>query len=257
MWQLDGNFSSSVPPYSLLDASPLATGTDYSFGTNGSGYQFLQTLVFSSPAKKLVVPNSSAPNGGPGATRTNQWTMVIDVKLDAMQPYAGLIQFNPLNNLLASSGASASLAWNIVTVDNTGNVGSSKSLIFGPDGNPAIAYSDSTNFGLKFARYDGAAWVLDSPASASSYVGVSSALAFGPDGRPAISCRSMTNGGVYLNRFNGGAWACFGVDGDGESPLSSNASFAFGPDGRHAIDYFETTNGDLRLSRRGIFTPKP
>ena len=96
LWQLDGNFSGNPPEYPL-DAATLSAGVDYSFSSD-SGYQFLQTQPFPNAAKRLTVPNPTGPNGGPGATRTNQWTMVMDVKLDALQTYAGLIQLNPLNN---------------------------------------------------------------------------------------------------------------------------------------------------------------
>lgn len=82
-----------------LDASSLTAGADYSFGSE-SGYKFLQTQPFSSSAKRLTVNNST----GPGATHTNPWTVVMDVKFDAFQPYAGLLQFNPTNNTDVSTG---------------------------------------------------------------------------------------------------------------------------------------------------------
>ena len=99
VWQLDSNFSGVLPAHVALDASSLSAGADFSFGSDGAGYQFLQTQAFTTPAKRLTVTNSAGPNGGPGATRTNRWTMVMDVKLDGMQPYAGLVQLNPLNNI--------------------------------------------------------------------------------------------------------------------------------------------------------------
>jgi hypothetical protein len=97
LWQLNGSFSGTLPSHLPLDGSTLTPGSDYSFAGDG-GYQFLQTQPFAAAAKRLTVANPSGPNGGPGATRTNQWTVVMDVKLDALQPYAGILQFNPLNN---------------------------------------------------------------------------------------------------------------------------------------------------------------
>jgi hypothetical protein len=97
IWQLDVGFVGTLPSHPALDASSLTPSTDYSFATDGS-YQFLQTQAFSSPAKRLTVVNPTGPNGGPGATRTNQWTVVMDVKFDAFQPYAGILQFNPANS---------------------------------------------------------------------------------------------------------------------------------------------------------------
>ncbi|MEK7952896.1 hypothetical protein [Luteolibacter soli] len=97
VWQLDVGLGGTLPSYTALDASSLTYPADYSFATDGT-YQFLQTQAFNSPAKRLTVTNPTGPNGGPGATRTNQWTVVMDVKFDAFQPYAGILQFNPANN---------------------------------------------------------------------------------------------------------------------------------------------------------------
>jgi Concanavalin A-like lectin/glucanases superfamily len=97
IWQFDGGLVGTLPSYAPLSASSLAFGVDYSFSSDG-GYQFLQTQVFNSSVKRLTVTNTTGPNGGPGATRTNQWTVVMDVKFDAFQPFAGLLQLNPANN---------------------------------------------------------------------------------------------------------------------------------------------------------------
>lgn len=97
LWDLDSSFSGYYPSYAPLDASSLTAGTDYSFATDGAGYTYLQTQVFTPAAKRLTVTNPIGANGGVGATRTNQWTVVMDVKFDAMQPFAGLIQCDPAN----------------------------------------------------------------------------------------------------------------------------------------------------------------
>src|SRR5690349_4977152 len=94
IWQLDVGFGGTLPSHTALNATSLTSGVDYSFATDGS-YQFLQTQPFNSPAKRLTVTNPTGPNGGPGATRTNQWSVVMDVKFDAFQPYAGILQLNP------------------------------------------------------------------------------------------------------------------------------------------------------------------
>lgn len=93
LWQLNGDFSGQATP---LDASSLTAGVDYSFASDG-GYQFLQTQPFATAAKRLTVANPTGPNGGPGATRTNRWTVIMDVKFDALQQYAGVLQLDPAN----------------------------------------------------------------------------------------------------------------------------------------------------------------
>ena len=99
VWDLDSTFDGYFSYFTPLNASSLTAGTDYSFGTDGSGYTFLQTQPFSANTKRLTVTNPSGVNGGPGATRTNQWTVVMDVKMDALQTYAGLLQLDPANSL--------------------------------------------------------------------------------------------------------------------------------------------------------------
>ena len=74
----------------------LAAGTDYTFA-NDVNYFFLQTQPFATAAKRLTVPNSTGPNGGPAATRTNQWSVVMDVRFDSLSPFAGILQLDPAN----------------------------------------------------------------------------------------------------------------------------------------------------------------
>src|SRR5687767_14385203 len=47
VWQLDAGFSGMLPSHMALDASSLSEGVEYSFGSDGAGYQFLQTQPFS------------------------------------------------------------------------------------------------------------------------------------------------------------------------------------------------------------------
>lgn len=172
VWQLDAGFSGMLPSHTALDASSLSAGVEYSFGSDGAGYQFLQTQPFSTPSKRLTVTNPAGPNGGPAATRTNQWTMVMDVKLDGMQPYAGLIQLNPLNNIdvtiyvgspnnvtgtlqpaLSAAGAIAVGTWYrlAITCGNNGAGGISTQKVYlngVPNGTPRTAAFDGT-FGLQ------------------------------------------------------------------------------------------------------------
>ncbi|RYD50219.1 MAG: hypothetical protein EOP85_00015 [Verrucomicrobiaceae bacterium] len=97
MWDLDSGFSGYHASIQPLDASSLVAGSDYTFATDGSGYTYLQTQVFAPASKRLTVTNPTGPNGGGSPTATNQWTVVMDVKMDGLQSYAGLIQLDPAN----------------------------------------------------------------------------------------------------------------------------------------------------------------
>ncbi len=97
IWDFDSSFAGYFPSYTPINAASLTAGTDYSFASDGSGYTFLQTQPFTTAAKRLIVTNPTGANGGGGATRTNRWSIVMDVKFDAFQPYSGLVQLNPDN----------------------------------------------------------------------------------------------------------------------------------------------------------------
>ncbi len=60
------------------------------------------------------------------------------------------------------------------------------SIQFGPNGQPAVAYSMSSSTDLGFALFDGSTWALSTVARTGANV-QSHALAFGPDGQPAIA----------------------------------------------------------------------
>jgi len=91
-----------------------------------------------------------------------------------------------MNRLLLNAVGVVLPRWRLTTVDSVGDVAYYTSLAFGPDGQPAISYTDNGNWDLKFARYNGSAWSNQTVDSAGN-VGLYTSLAFGPDGQPAIS----------------------------------------------------------------------
>ena len=97
VWDLDSTFDGYFTHFAPLSAASLVAGNDYSFGTDPSGYTFLQTQIFTPATKRLTVTNPTGPNGGGIPTRTNQWSVVMDVKFDAISPFAGFLQLDPAN----------------------------------------------------------------------------------------------------------------------------------------------------------------
>ncbi len=88
-------------------------------------------------------------------------------------------------------------AWNIETVDSTGDVGMSPSLALDSSGNPHISYTDWTNKNLKYARWTGSAWsieVIDAIGDVSgSHLCAHTSLALDSEDRPHISYYDATN----------------------------------------------------------------
>ena len=97
LWDFEGTFASYWTCFVPVTADGLTPGTDYSFASSG-GYSYLQTQPFTTAAKRLTVVNNSGANGWPGAAaRTNQWSVVMDIRFDALAPYAGILQMDPAN----------------------------------------------------------------------------------------------------------------------------------------------------------------
>ncbi|MDB6070678.1 MAG: hypothetical protein JWL81_1849 [Verrucomicrobiales bacterium] len=132
LWQFNGNFAPAQAGFRAVNASTLTAGTDYSFAVDGAGYHYLQTQIFTPATKRLTVPSPNLTNGGVGASRTNQWTVVMDVKFDTVAPYAGFLQLDPANasdvTFYAQPGSQAGKAWVIsgnagVSADNALTLG--------------------------------------------------------------------------------------------------------------------------------------
>ncbi len=78
-------------------------------------------------------------------------------------------------------------------VDPKPGNGAHCSLAFGPAGQPAVSYYDSTGKDLKYATYDGLAWRI-SKVDLRGDTGRDTSLVFLPNGQPAISYFDVTNG---------------------------------------------------------------
>ena len=142
--------------------------------------------------------------------------------------------------------------WGITTVDvgNIGDIGdmdSYTSLAFHPlSGKPAISYYDLSDSVLKYASFNGAAWVItpvDSIDSASiREENGATSLAFDTSGNPAIAYSDdgyVHNGILKYAHFNGATWDITSIDpggcvGEGVSlafdPVSGNPSISYTAD---------------------------
>ena len=96
LWNFDGNLN----PRYYCQAPVTANGFTplYAEATIGGQAATVLELPVLAGAQKLGLPNAGGANGGPGATRTNQWSLVMDVKFQALAGFAGLIQTNPANS---------------------------------------------------------------------------------------------------------------------------------------------------------------
>ncbi|PKG33493.1 IPT/TIG domain-containing protein [Methanoregula sp.] len=146
--------------------------------------------------------------------------------------------------LLVSGVAAASefAPWSTQTVDSGGKVGQYSSVALDASGNPAISYYDQTYGDLKYASWEGTAWVIttvdaskrssggwsywgwgnswDHDAAYQKWyhgtekVGEHSSLAFDSSGRPRISYYDESKGDLKYAAWDGSQWIITTVDGN-------------------------------------------
>lgn len=126
-------------------------------------------------------------------------------------------------------------------------VGLQTSLAFGQDGQPSIAYFDSSTYDVKISRFDGTDWITTLVDGAGTILGTGGAsMAFAPNGQPSI-CYNDENAKLKIARFNGTTWVKTIVDGGTNTGL--NPSLAFGPDGQPSIGYFSLSTLNVHFAR--------
>lgn len=87
---------------------------------------------------------------------------------------------------LAKKGPSDT-EWQVETVDDTWRVGKYTSLALDSNGNPHISYSNHSDArDLKYARWDGTNWMIETVDGANSDVGIHNAIALDSNNRPHI-----------------------------------------------------------------------
>jgi hypothetical protein len=132
------------------------------------------------------------------------------------------------------------------------NVGDFASIAAGSDGNPVIAYYDTTNADLRVVHCLNATCVntLFVDVDSTGHVGQYTSIAIGTDGFPIIAYYDQDN--AHLKVAHCADIACaastkFTVD--SSAGVGTNTSMVIGTDGLPVISYYDATNTRLKVAK--------
>ena len=138
-------------------------------------------------------------------------------------------------------------SWQFETVDDTIGLGYygdySVSLALDAQQRPRIVYHDGDQNDLKYARYNGTAWSIETVDSDSS---ITSSMALDSNGRPHISYRSDSDQVLKYAYFDGVDWQIETVDSTYNVGVWSSLALDSGE--RPHISYNDASNRDLKYA---------
>ena len=137
-----------------------------------------------------------------------------------------------------------SSAWQVTTIESTGDVGGWNAVKVDSAGRPHIAYQNQTNCDLKYAYHNGTSWQIQKVAGDPDCVGGDLSLALDAAARPHISYYDKTHGDLMYTHFDGSAWRFETVD----VHPGSYTSLALDSAGLPYISYYDPIDYDLMFA---------
>jgi fibronectin type 3 domain-containing protein len=113
------------------------------------------------------------------------------------------------------------------------------------NGHPHISYSSYTLSALKYAKWTGREWSIETVNSAG-YVDKFTSIALDSKGYPHISYSDVINEDLKYAKWTGSAWSIEAVDSDGDV---GGSSIALDSNGYPHISYFTSYNSDIKYAK--------
>lgn len=145
-------------------------------------------------------------------------------------------------------GFSQMFSWETETVDSLGDVGEYASIDLDSQNYPHICYYDSTNFNLKYAKWDGLSWHIEIIESVINQ-GYFLSLSIDSNDFPHISYQQngIIDGDLKYAKWNGSSWDIDFVDTDGNT--GADSSLALDSNNYPHISYGNGTDHTLKYAR--------
>lgn len=138
----------------------------------------------------------------------------------------------------------AASAWQIETVDSIGEVGEWSSLALDSSGTPHISYRDMTNNDVKYASWDGSAWIIQTVTGDQGWY---TSLDLDAIGNPHISYTDVSNADLKYASWTGTSWAIETVDSAGV--VGAFSCLALDSSGNPHISYHAWSADNLKYAR--------
>jgi len=136
--------------------------------------------------------------------------------------------------------------WGLETVDSAGLVGFYSSIVLDSNDYPCISYFDYSNLNLKYAKWNGISWEIE---TVDTHGGKYTSLALDVSGYPHISY--YDDEVLKYAKFNGTGWEIEVIDtGGGDfNPTNHYTSLALDVSGYPHISYWDCVNKALKYAK--------
>jgi len=139
--------------------------------------------------------------------------------------------------------------WHPQDVDASGSVGTFSSVKLDSPGRPHISYYDAAHGTLKYARWTGSRWIIETVDTAGD-VGQYTSLVLDPGDLPHISYYDATNKALKYAHWNGSAWAIQTVDHATGHAIGQYTSIALDSSQAPSITYYHVSHSELWIARK-------